>query len=124
MSNAQQETAQQAVARVLAAQTARDAEQQALLQKLRDDAAELAAAKEKERAAEEAAKVERLQKERAARFDRENKPGLLAAWRANGGDTASFEAAWPALRAQLLQDAARRTHEQARASMAALYRDF
>lgn len=120
----QRETAAQAVQRVLAAQAERDAEQQATLQKLRDEAAERAAAKEKERAAEEAAKAERLQAERAARFDRENKPGLLAAWRANGGDTASFEAAWPALRTQLLQDATRKLQEQARAGMAQLYREL
>ncbi len=121
----QQETIEEMVARVKAAQAERDAEQQARLQKLRDATAEQAAAKRKEREAEQAAKAEQLQTERAARFDAEHKPGLLAAWKVNGGDAAGFESAWPAMRAQLLQEAARRTQEQARASMkATLYRDL
>jgi hypothetical protein len=108
----------------LAQQAERDAEQQALLQKVRDDAAKQAAVKAQERADAERTKSERRQAQAAANFDAEHKPGLLAAWQTTGGSAEDFEKAWPALRSQLQMDVTRRVQEQARASMATLYREF
>jgi hypothetical protein len=119
-----QETAQEAVVRVLAQQAEQGAAQQAQWQALRDETAKKDEAKAKEREAAEAAKVERLQQQAAANFEAEHKPGMLAAWQATGGDHESFEKAWPAMRTQLQMDAARRTQQAAREAAGALYRDF
>ena len=122
--NTHQETAEQAVKRVLAARVEHDAAEQAQFQKLRDEAEKAAAAKEKERTAAEQAKADRLREQQAERFDGDHKTGALAAWRATGGDAKSFVEAWPAMRAELQVNAVRRLQQQARANNAALYREF
>ena len=94
----QAETAEHAVARVLAAKAEQDAAKQAQLQAIRDQAAKDAAVKAKEHADAEQAKAERLQQQQAASFEAEHKPGLLAAWQATGGSVDEFEKLWPAMR--------------------------
>ena len=122
--NEVRETAAEAVQRVLAQQAQADADTQARLRALREEAERNAKAKAQETAQAEKARADRRQQEASERFEAQHKPGLLSAWEATGGTAEQFEAAWPAMRAQLQLDATRQGEAQARAAQAQLYRDF
>lgn len=124
MNGSEQETAEQAVARVLKAQAEGDLKLNEKLAQLRRETEARDEAKRKQAEAAERDKVERRQQQQAELFEREHRPGMLAAWLTTGGDEASFETVWPALRQELQLSEARRAQLAAKAAAGALYRDL
>jgi hypothetical protein len=104
VSNVQQETAEQAVARVLAAKDEGKKEQEAQWKALQDKVAKENEAKAQATAQAEQAKMDRLQAQRAASFEAEHRPAHLLRWLGTGGSVAEFENEWPEMLAKLRKD--------------------
>jgi hypothetical protein len=99
VSNVQQETAEQAVARVLAAKDEGKKEQEAQWKALQDKVAKAQATAQAKQA-----KMDRLQAQRAASFEAEHRPAHLLRWLGTGGSVAEFENEWPEMLAKLRKD--------------------